>query len=350
MSTVSDGIKKDLVYRLQSDSQLRSIVKRIRAGDGDYTDAEKYASRAGQLLTEVFQKNITADNFPVGSVKDIASMIIPAMETNHDAVAQVTGLVQKSLNRAGNIGMNSVIPSFNKTEAYNLVGRMANYESFEEAEWMLGDPVQNAALKITDDTLKSNADFQYKSGLRPKIVRTCESDACEWCQMLEGEYDYEEVKDRGNPVYQRHNNCVCEVTYEPGDGRVQDVYSKQWYDEEKSKKRILIAENLAKSTKENGTVSANFRAILAGGKTDHIKERQRKNERNISDRAIDSVIKNPLHKTGVIIDDKGRPYVKYIGEKITVIINPDNGARVTVIRTPPSVRKKWKKKDSQINK
>lgn len=241
MSTVSDGIKKDLVYRLQNDSQLRSIVKKIRAGDGDYTDAEKYASRAGQLLTEVFQKNITADNFPVGSVKDIASMIIPAMETNHDAVTQVTGLVQKSLNRAGNIGMNSIIPSFNKTEAYNLVGRMANYESFEDAEWMLGDPVQNAALKTTDDTLRSNTDFQYKSGLKPKIVRTCESDACEWCQMLEGEYDYEDVKDRNNPVYQRHNNCACEITYEPGDGRVQDVYSKQWYDKEAANERIAAA-------------------------------------------------------------------------------------------------------------
>lgn len=245
MSKFSDRIKKDLVYRLQNDSQLRSIVKKIRAGDGDYTDAEKYASRAGQLLTEVFQKNITADNFPVGSVKELASMIIPAMETNHDAVTQVTGLVQKSLNKAGNIGMNSVTPSFNKTEAYNLIGRMANYESFEDAEWILGDPVQNAALKISDDTLKSNADFQYKSGLRPKIVRTAESDACDWCVDLEGEYDYEEVRDRSNPVFQRHNNCQCEITYVPGDGRVQDVSSKQWLNEEEKAKRQVWSKSEA---------------------------------------------------------------------------------------------------------
>lgn len=238
MSTVSDQIRSSYIYKLQNDKELRSITKRIRDSGGDYTDAEKYAIRTGQLLAEVLKKNITADNFPVGSVKEIASLLIPVLELNHDAVTQVAGLVQKFLNNAGGIGMNAIKAEFDRSGAQNLVGRMANYQSFEDAEWMLDEPIKTASLSVADNNLRSNADFQYKSGMRPKIIRTCETGACDWCRKLEGKYDYEDVKDRNNPVFQRHNNCQCEITYEPGDGRVQDVRSKQWYDQEKSAKRI----------------------------------------------------------------------------------------------------------------
>lgn len=247
MSTVSEDIVKGFLYKLQNDPQLKIILKGIKENGGDYKDAEKYAGRAGQLLTEVFKANITSGNFPVGSVKDIASLIVPAMELNHTAVTQVTGMVQKALNKDGGFGMNPIKSSFDKSGAYNLVGRMAKYESFEDAAFMLDEPVQTASRAMTDAMLHDNADFQYKSGMRPKIVRTCESDACEWCQMLEGEYDYEEVRDRGDPVYQRHNNCACEITYEPGDGRVQDVYSKQWQNEESVLRRKSWSENEQKA-------------------------------------------------------------------------------------------------------
>lgn len=239
MSTVSDDIQKALLGKLQTDSEAKMILKKIRNGEGDYSDAEKYADRAGQLLTEVLQAHITADNFPVGSVDEIAGLIVPALELNHKVVTQVAGEVQKSLNSNGRIGMNPVTSKFDRHAAYNLVGRTASYETFEDAAFMFDAPIREATKAYADDTLKSNADFQYKSGLRPKIVRTAESDACDWCVDLEGEYDYEEVRDRNNPVFQRHNNCQCEITYEPGDGRVQDVRTKQWYNEDESNTRVF---------------------------------------------------------------------------------------------------------------
>lgn len=238
MSGVSDDIRTQFISKLQSDPELKRILKGIKENGGDYKDAEKYASRAGQLLTSVLQANISESNFPVGAVNEIAGLIIPAMELNYNAVTQVSGMIQKTLNKDGGIGMNSITPEFDRSNAMNVAGRMANYESFEDAAWMLEEPIQSAALGVTDDTLRKNAEFQYKSGMKPKIVRICESGACEWCRMLEGEYDYEEVKDRSNPVWQRHNNCTCEITYEPGDGRVQDVYSKQWIDPSARAKRI----------------------------------------------------------------------------------------------------------------
>lgn len=250
MST-SENIKQTFLSALQRDPELKKILKSIKENGGDYTDAEKYAARAGKLLTAALQANISASNFPVGSVSEIASLIVPAMELDYKAVSQVTGMVQKALNKDGGIGMNPIIPEFNQSAAYNLVGRMANYESFEDAAWMLEEPMQTASLGVVDDTLKKNADFQYKSGLRPRIIRTCESGACEWCQMLEGEYDYEEVKDRSNPVWQRHNNCECEITYVPGDGRAQDVESRQWLNEEAIQDRISKYQNMVRNQISN---------------------------------------------------------------------------------------------------
>lgn len=93
--------------------------------------------------------------------------------------------------------------------------------------------------------------------------------------MLEGEYDYEEVKDRGNPVYQRHNNCACEVTYEPGNGRVQDVHSKQWMDEDSQQKRKEWAK---KEKRQYATHSSQRKENLEKGffnATSEPQERQR---------------------------------------------------------------------------
>lgn len=226
---------------VRSDSVLGRIRKRIQNG-GQYSDAEQYGIRTGQLLSKTFQENITADLFDDDEPLDagnLASAIIPMMEQNYNLVSAATASVQKTRNLAGNIGINPIVPEFDSKPAMNIIGRMVNnYDSFEDASWLLGEPIVSESLNTVDKTLHSNADFQYKSGLKPKIVRTAEPDACEWCQDLEGEYDYEEIKDRNNPVYQRHNNCQCEITFEPGDGRVQDVYSKQWYDEEKAAERI----------------------------------------------------------------------------------------------------------------
>ena len=240
MSDLGEEIVKQYIARVQGDKKLREIARTIRNGGG-YADAEQYAVRAGEVLSEVFHDNITADNFPVGSVNDIYQLIAPSIKMNYEANSQAVALVQKHLNTEGGIGMNPIPTQYDDNATMNIVGRMAKYESYEDAEFMLDQPMVTNSLGTVDKALHENADFQYKSGLKPKIVRTCEADACEWCQDLEGEYDYDEVKDHNNPVFQRHNNCACEITYEPGDGRVQDVDSRQWLDEDATKERLTYA-------------------------------------------------------------------------------------------------------------
>ncbi|MCD8021238.1 MAG: hypothetical protein LUF92_17185, partial [Clostridiales bacterium] len=101
--------------------------------------------------------------------------------------------------------------------------------------------------------MKENADFHYQSGLHPKIIRRANSGACKWCLALAGTYNYEDVKNTGNDVFRKHNNCKCSVVYDPADGskKVQDVYSKTWQDETAVEERKRIS---LENAKRNGNI------------------------------------------------------------------------------------------------
>jgi len=98
----------------------------------------------------------------------------------------------------------------------------------------------NFYQSTVDEAVRANADFQWKSGLEPKIVRIAEPTACKWCKSIEGTYKYEDVKNTGNDVFRRHTDCKCTVTYVPGKGKAKDVWSKREVSDEE------VTENLKK--------------------------------------------------------------------------------------------------------
>ncbi len=96
--------------------------------------------------------------------------------------------------------------------------------------------------------------------------------------------------------------------------------------------------------KENAERYNNYRHQLDlqffGNKTDHAK--QRTVERKIDDRSIEYAKKNALKISEIYYDSSGRPTQDYIGEKITIVVNPDTDSIITAYRTTPSARKKYK--------
>ena len=60
---------------------------------------------------------------------------------------------------------------------------------------------------------------------------------------------------------------------------------------------------------------------------------QRVSERNISQNDINEALKNPLKVTETTYDAQGRPSVKYIGSKTTVVVNPETGNIITTYPT-----------------
>ncbi len=236
MPEILSTMQQEYEDRSKNDKKLGQIRKQIKAG-ATYSEAEAYAARSGEILSGVLKNNIDADVF---ADEDLNGLVVPMMRTNYEKVVSATSSVQATLNKAANIGIKPIVPEFNEGAAFNLVDKMRSYDSFEEAEWLLGEPVVTNSMKCVDEMLRENADFQYRSGMSPKIVRTAEANCCDWCQELAGVYEYSELTNT-DEVWQRHANCKCEVTFVPGNGKVQDVHSKAFFDGEKAAERIALS-------------------------------------------------------------------------------------------------------------
>ena len=112
-----------------------------------------------------------------------------------------------------------------------ILNRASDAPKFSGVRWILGDGVlTNYMQSFVDETMKRNAEFQSKAGVSPKIVRKSPTKCCPWCDALVGEYKYPD--DVPDDVYRRHDNCNCIVEFYPGDGKKQDVWSKQWADQD----------------------------------------------------------------------------------------------------------------------
>ena len=170
---------------------------------------------------------------------DIAKTLIEHIcKENYKTIAAHCVAVQTSLNRKANIGLNAIEPTYKADRTEGLIKYISSVDKYSSREKSFLQSLTTNAKLVVDDSVKENADFHYKSGLSPKIIRRTSGKTCKWCQEQSGVYDYKDVKDKGNDVFRRHANCDCTVTYDPGDGskKVQDVWSKKWNDISKSDK------------------------------------------------------------------------------------------------------------------
>ena len=144
------------------------------------------------------------------------------------------------------------------TRTQGILDRVSS-EKFSGVRWILGDGViTNYMQSFVDDTMKRNAEFQSKAGVSPKIVRKSPTKCCPWCDALVGEYKYPD--DVPDDVYRRHDNCNCIVEFYPGDGKKQDVWSKEWQEAEpetlKERRKVFPRRATPTQLEERKTVGA----------------------------------------------------------------------------------------------
>lgn len=135
---------------------------------------------------------------------------------------------------------------------------MAKY--IRDIEWLLDAPIVNLTESAVEKSIKANADFQYDAGLRPRVIRRSSGYCCEWCAALEGEYEYPDVPDE---VWMRHRNCTCIVEYYPGDGRKQNVHTKQWANVGRDSRIAFSQIDIPKSL---GAAGRNYNVLLPDGR------------------------------------------------------------------------------------
>lgn len=221
-----EDIAPALLKKIREDFQR--LLKGVELSGDTYAAAQEYAEAVGTALTEAFRLNLAADQLPEGRLFwNIADRVVrPLLEEDHKLVADAAELVQQAINKAAGIGLKAQRAALNPDKVEGILNALADAVDFTEVAWMLDEPVKTFSRGIVDDTLHKNIDFQGKTGLRPRVIRTAERHCCEWCSSLAGVYAYPDVPDE---VYQRHKCCRCSVEYDPGDNiRRQDVWSKVW--------------------------------------------------------------------------------------------------------------------------
>lgn len=238
-----EEIKKAFLSKSRESRILQDKLLALKNKKANYKDANEFAEELGKILAEIFKDKIKTEDLPDGKMfYNIAKRIIdPNMHMTFDIVGDYARDIQDLLNKEAGISIAALKADINQDRIDKIVEKVSSYESFDDGKWLLDEPIINFALSIVDSTIQKNADFHYKLGFNPKIVRTEVGGCCKWCKDKAGVYDYELVKDTGNDVFRRHRYCRCTVDYVPDKSRRQDVWSKQWQDSEKIKERKALA-------------------------------------------------------------------------------------------------------------
>jgi len=223
-----EKIQKSFDTDIRKNEQLQRIQEMIANGTATYEQAYDYAKEIGGTLAASFQKYLNSDVLPDGHMYyNIANRILnPTLNRNYIIVAAVSVEIQEILNRKAGLGLRGIRPQINQMRIDSIIEKIVSEEVFDDVAWMLGEPIVNFTRSVVDDTIETNADFQYQAGLYPRIIRIAKgSEVCEWCRSLEGTYKYPDVP---RDVYRRHDRCECIVEYDPGDAKRQNIWSKEW--------------------------------------------------------------------------------------------------------------------------
>lgn len=222
-------LQREFQMKFQQSPKLNSIRRVIDIGDATYQQANEFAIEVGEILASVFQENLSSDILPNGRMYyNIAKKVVePMMVNNHFVIADNTKVIQTLLNHQANLGIQGQEPPLNQDKIDGIIERLSEEENFDDVKWILDEPVINFSQSIIDDAIATNVDFHKRSGLSPKIRRTAESGACNWCRSVSGVYDY---GSEPSDFYRRHRYCRCIVEFNPKDGRgIQDSHSKRWF-------------------------------------------------------------------------------------------------------------------------
>lgn len=258
-----ERVQEAFAEGVQNNRALSSAAGQINLGRGSFEKAERYAEEVGKELARAFRKVLTESVLPNGRLYyNIADRVVrPMLEEGYLDVQQLTGKLVEQLNSAEGIGLKATYPEPDKERIQGIIDAASSQETVKESLRYLGEPVVNLQQHAVDEMARSNAEFQYQVGTSPKIRRVAEAKCCEWCSGLAGTYEYKKVRNKGNDVYRRHENCRCLVEYIPDKGgKRQNAWSKRWKNDEETASR---REYGLQADETNGKITPSERETVA---------------------------------------------------------------------------------------
>ena len=219
-----EQLRAHFLETLEKNARAAGLLQQIKAGAAGYAEAGEYAYEVGTALSETFRVRLSSDILPDGRMyQNIAEKVVaPLLGDDYALVSKAAAQVQQTLNQAAGLGLKAQAAALDTERVQGIIHKVATSLSYDDVAWVLDEPVKTFSQSVVDATLQKNAEFQSKSGLRPRIIRKAETKCCEWCSRMEGVYDYPDVPD---DVYRRHERCRCVVEYDPGDGKRKTIHA-----------------------------------------------------------------------------------------------------------------------------
>ncbi|HER0920713.1 TPA: hypothetical protein VJE84_000796 [Streptococcus pyogenes] len=232
-------------YFGESDVVTKAFAE-LQAKKVTYKTVNEFAIEVGRLLSLALTGSVSSDKLPDGKMYyNIAKRLLDeTMGRNYKLISGYAGDVQRILNENAQIGLKVQRPPLNRDKVNGMVNRLDSENTFDDVKWLFGEPIVNFSQSIVDDTIKANADLQYKTGMTPQVVRTESGNCCEWCREVVGTYSYPKVP---KDVWRRHQRCRCTLDYDPKNGKVQSAWSKIWRKKEKTQESIERVEKFKES-------------------------------------------------------------------------------------------------------
>ena len=254
-------ISEEFQRKMAGNSKIKSLGAKIQNQIATYRDAQEYAIKVSELMSETLLSNLSADILPDGKLYyNIAQRVMQeALGQNgiYGEIGSYCSEVQQILNKEAEIGIKAVPPELKQDRVDGIVDIVSGKDNFDEIKYMLKEPIVNFGQSIVDEAVRVNADFQYNAGLSPKVIRTSTGHCCKWCSDLAGTYDYEKVKAAGSDVWKRHEGCKCLVEYVLESKQRQTAGAKRWKNEAEHDK--IKARKLAGLTPDDDSIIRNIK-------------------------------------------------------------------------------------------
>lgn len=248
-----EAVRTVFIEKVEKDVYISAFLQKVQEGTAVFSNAQIYSKQLGESLSEALLEVLTEDALPDGKLYwNIADRVIrPMLNQNYELVNQAATEVQKLLDSTEKIGLGAVRAVRPDERIKGLLDN-ATVEglTFEEMQNRIRAPVVNTTESFFDDFIRENANFRYRAGMNPQIIRIMTGkNPCKWCKALAGTYDYDNdfgyhgyIVSVGASVYQRHKNCHCQVFYRNNrEHYLEGVHTKRVvYDADAISKRALL--------------------------------------------------------------------------------------------------------------
>lgn len=211
MALKFEDIKQAFITEVDSDKKCIEYYKKIRAGDASYATASQLSIRIGECLGKVLKRHA-----PETSVYDwdLDDLLPKSLGLDHRMVTTACELIQEQMNKDAGLGIKPKLPKFDYDRVNGLIKELEDHaDNFADIEKAFYDQLCNFSQSIVDYSIRDNMQLMAKAGIKTQVIRQAEFRACPWCRNLAGTYDYAEVKDTGNDVWRRHENCRCVIDF-----------------------------------------------------------------------------------------------------------------------------------------